>query len=86
MVGSASSSASTPLTEPQIDVVVEQYRRQMARFERTATAVADRLRRELRAEGHLRYLLSFRAKHPEDLREKLRRKSGDSRYCLLGAR
>jgi ppGpp synthetase/RelA/SpoT-type nucleotidyltranferase len=54
----------------------------MARFEKTAAAVADRLRRELRAEGHLRYLLSFRAKHPEDLREKLKRKSSDDRYAF----
>lgn len=53
------------------------YLREMARFEKTAAAVAERLRRELRAEGHLRYLLSFRAKHPDDLREKLRRKSED---------
>lgn len=34
--------------------------------------------------GHLRYLLSFRAKHPDDLREKLRRKSRehDARYTF----
>jgi ppGpp synthetase/RelA/SpoT-type nucleotidyltranferase len=72
------------LTEPQIYVIVTRYLREMARFEKTAAAVADRLRRELRAEGHLRYLLSFRAKHPDDLREKLRRKSGekDARYTF----
>lgn len=74
----ANISVSTPLlTEPQIEVVVQRYLREMARFEKVASAVADRLRRELRAEGHLRYLLSFRAKHPDDLREKLRRKSKD---------
>lgn len=74
------SSSPTPaplLTEPQIDVVVQRYLREMARFEKTASAVGDRLRRELRAEAHLRYMLSFRAKHPDDLREKLRRKSDD---------
>lgn len=81
-------TAGTPtpplLIEPQIEVVVQRYLREMARFEKTASAVADRLRRELRAEGHLRYLLSFRAKHPDDLREKLRRKSveGDARYSF----
>lgn len=76
---------STPLlSEPQIEAVVQRYQREMARFEKTAASVADRLRRELRAEGHLRYLLSFRAKHPDDLREKLRRKSdeGDPRYAF----
>jgi len=84
MVGSVSTPPLPHLTEPQIDVVVQQYLRQMARFEKTAAAVADRLRRELRAEGHLRYLLSFRAKHPEDLRGKLRRKSEekDPRYTF----
>jgi ppGpp synthetase/RelA/SpoT-type nucleotidyltranferase len=76
MVSSIPTSALL-LTEPQIEVVVQRYLREMARFEKTASAVADRLRRELRAEGHLRYMLSFRAKHPDDLREKLRRKSND---------
>jgi len=77
-------SAVPLLTEPQIDVVVQRYLREMARFEKTAAVIADRLRRELRAEGNLRYLLSFRAKHPDDLREKLRRKSEerDARYAF----
>jgi ppGpp synthetase/RelA/SpoT-type nucleotidyltranferase len=83
MVSSSPTSALL-LTEPQIEVVVQRYLREMARFEKTASAVADRLRRELRAEGHLRYMLSFRAKHPDDLREKLRRKSNDrdARYSF----
>ncbi|MEO8846226.1 MAG: hypothetical protein ABI704_31935 [Kofleriaceae bacterium] len=84
MVGSSSRLPDLQLTEPQIDVIVQRYVREMARFERTASVVADRLRRELRAEGYLRYLLSFRAKHPDDLREKLRRKSDerDARYTF----
>ena len=39
------------LTEPQIEVVVQRYLREMARFEKTASAVADRLRRELRLQS-----------------------------------
>jgi len=84
MVDVVATSALPLLSEPQIDVVVQRYLREMARFEKTAAVVADRLRRELRAEGHLRYLLSFRAKHPDDLREKLRRKSDerDGKYTF----
>ncbi|HEX7843442.1 MAG TPA: hypothetical protein VF469_38480 [Kofleriaceae bacterium] len=59
MAGSVAPSLEPQLTEPQIDVIVTRYLREMARFEKTAAAVAERLRRELRAEGHLRYLLSF---------------------------
>src|SRR5262245_4019302 len=70
------------LTEPQIDAIVRRYIREMARFEKTAAVVADRLRRELRAEGHLRYLLSFRAKHPDDLRQKLPDKAGKPEYAF----
>lgn len=84
MAGSVAPQLEPQLTEPQIDVIVTRYLREMARFEKTAAAVAERLRRELRAEGHLRYLLSFRAKHPDDLRGKLRRKSGEkaARYTF----
>lgn len=84
MVGSVGQPVEPFLTELQIEVIVTRYLREMARFEKTAAAVAERLRRELRAEGHLRYLLSFRAKHPDDLREKLRGKSreNDARYTF----
>lgn len=84
MVGPVGPVAEPLLTEPQIEVIATRYLREMARFEKTAAAVSERLRRELRAEGHLRYLLSFRAKHPDDLREKLRRKAGekDPRYAF----
>jgi ppGpp synthetase/RelA/SpoT-type nucleotidyltranferase len=53
----------------------------MARYEAAAKLVEQRLRRELRAAA-LPVLLSSRAKHPEDLREKLRRRTsaGDPRY------
>lgn len=68
------------LTEPEIERLVLQYTREMARYEKAAEIVANRLRRELRAEARLRHLISFRAKHPDDLHEKLRRKAMDPRY------
>jgi ppGpp synthetase/RelA/SpoT-type nucleotidyltranferase len=67
------------LTEPQVEKLVQRYLLEMARYERTAAAVAERLRRELRAEAQLRYLLAFRAKHPEDLRGKLLRKAKEGK-------
>ena len=69
------------LTEDQIGRVVDMYRLQMARYEAAARFVEQRLRREFRAAA-LPVLLSSRAKHPEDLREKLRRRAadGDPRY------
>lgn len=70
------------LLEPEIEKITNQYIREMARYEKAAATVAERLRRELRAEARLRHLISFRAKHPEDLREKLRRKRDDSRYAF----
>ena len=72
---------SAGLTEEQIDQIVDAYRLQMARYEAVARFVEQRLRRELRAAA-LPVLLSSRAKHPEDLREKLRRRTrdGDPRY------
>ena len=69
-----------PLTTEQIERLVDRYGLEMARYEKTAGAVADRIRRELRAEARFRYLLSFRAKHPDDLRGKLHRKREDPRY------
>lgn len=69
------------LTEDQIGRVIDAYRLQMARYEAAARFVEQRLRREFRAAA-LPVLLSSRAKHPEDLREKLRRRAadGDARY------
>jgi ppGpp synthetase/RelA/SpoT-type nucleotidyltranferase len=61
------------LSEIEIDLIAERYRREMARYEDAAQLVEDRLRRILRA-GAIRSLLSSRAKHPDDLTEKLRRK------------
>lgn len=88
---SSESGAPAPgpvrhLDERVINELVEQYLREMARYEKAAGAVADRLRRELRAEARLRHLISFRAKHPEDLREKLRHKAGDPRYSEAALR
>ena len=68
-----------PLTNPQIEVLVDRYTREMTRYEETALLVERRLSRELRANA-VRALLSSRAKHPEDLRGKLARKRGDERY------
>jgi len=54
MVSSSPTSALL-LTEPQIEVVVQRYVREMARFEKTASAVADRARApHLRATGSRR--------------------------------
>lgn len=78
-------AATAGLTDPDIDVVLAGYVRQMARFEEAALLVERRLRRELRANA-IRSLLSSRAKHPEDLREKLTRKRTDSRYVLSALR
>ncbi len=64
------------LTDPQIDLVVRRYTREMARYEEVATLIERRLRRVLRAHA-IRALLSSRAKHPDDLRSKLKRKRED---------
>jgi ppGpp synthetase/RelA/SpoT-type nucleotidyltranferase len=87
LVGQAGPPTGSPgpslkLTELEIDEVVSQYLWQLARFEKAAQVVADRLRRELRAEARFRHLISYRAKHPDDLREKLRRKAVDQRYAF----
>src|SRR5437868_7001594 len=57
----------------------------MARFSKAAQFVAERLRRELRAAAVRRYLLSFRAKHPDDFAGKLRRKRSKYSYAALSA-
>jgi ppGpp synthetase/RelA/SpoT-type nucleotidyltranferase len=75
-----------PLTEPLIEELVGRYRLEIARYDLAAKEVADRLRRELRAEARLRHVISYRAKHPEDLREKLRLKSGKAPYAIEALR
>lgn len=72
---------STPLTDPEIDVLVARYVREMARYEEVATLIERRLRRALRADA-IRALLSSRAKHPDDLRGKLERHRDDARYTF----
>ena len=62
------------LTELQIATLVTQYKREMARYEKAGALVSDRLRRELRQAG-IKHMVSSRPKHPDDLAEKLRRKS-----------
>lgn len=68
------SEQGTELSDAEIEGFRQRYLLEMARYERAAQVVADRLRRELRAEARLRHIISFRAKHPDDLREKLARK------------
>lgn len=63
-----------PLTDPQIDVLIDRYKREMARYEKAGGLVADRLRRELRQAG-VKHMVSSRPKHPQDLAEKLRKKA-----------
>jgi ppGpp synthetase/RelA/SpoT-type nucleotidyltranferase len=81
------NAVPTPLTDPEIDILVGRYVDAMARYEETARLVEDRLRRALRA-NVVRALLGSRAKHPEDLRDKLARKRSDERYrfSILDAR
>lgn len=64
------------LSEEQIATIVDAYQLQLTRYAEVARLVEARLRRAFRAAA-LPVLLSSRAKHPEDLREKLRRRSGD---------
>lgn len=81
MLSRAGIVRAVALTEEQIAQIVDAYRLQMARYENVAKFVEQRLRREFRAAA-IPVLLSSRAKHPEDLREKLRRRSAenDPRY------
>lgn len=72
------------LTKPVVLPLVERYRLEMARYEKTAALVAEAIRAELRGSAIRRYLLSFRAKHPDDLEEKLLRKGG--KYDLAALR
>jgi ppGpp synthetase/RelA/SpoT-type nucleotidyltranferase len=68
------TSLPPSLTGPQIGELITRYVREMARYEKAATLVGERLRRELREAG-LKHMVSHRPKHPGDLAEKLRRKS-----------
>jgi ppGpp synthetase/RelA/SpoT-type nucleotidyltranferase len=80
-----SGAGTAALTDPEIDILVSQYAREMARYEEAARLVEDRVRRALRA-NVIRSLLSSRAKHPDDLRGKLEKKRSDSRYRLAALR
>ncbi len=71
--GSRPTSA-TGLTEPQIAILVERYKRELARYEKAAAMVGERLRRELREAG-IKHMVSSRPKHPTDLAAKLRKKA-----------
>lgn len=76
-----STPVLTPLTDPEIDILVGRYVDAMARYEEAARLVEERLRRSVRANA-VRALIGSRAKHPDDLRDKLKRKRGDARYCF----
>lgn len=65
---------SEELTALQIDELVAQYRREMARYEKTAALVGEKLRRELRSAG-IKHMVSHRPKHPDDLAKKLKKKA-----------
>lgn len=73
------------LSDPEIEEIVEIYKQQQARFEDAAEAVASRAQRESRAAA-IRTLISYRAKHPDDLAGKLRKKRDDSRYAASALR
>jgi len=73
------SPVESSLTDPEIDRIITDYQPRMARYEEAAVLIEGRLRRELRAHA-IRAVLSSRAKHPEDLREKLTRKRLDERF------
>lgn len=70
----ALSQESMPkrLTDGEIETLVTRYREAMPRYEDAAALVEARLRRELRAAA-LKSLLSSRAKHPDEVRNKLKR-------------
>ena len=71
---SGSSAGQIGLTEPQIAVLVERYRREIARYEKAAQLVGERMRRELREAG-IKHMVSTRPKHPVDLENKLRKRA-----------
>jgi ppGpp synthetase/RelA/SpoT-type nucleotidyltranferase len=63
-----------PLTDQIIEQCVERYWRERARYQKLASFVADKC--ELMIESSLiRAEVSWRAKHPERLRSKLRKRS-----------
>jgi ppGpp synthetase/RelA/SpoT-type nucleotidyltranferase len=74
--------ATAPLTEPQIAWLVDRYKLEMARYEKAAILVGDRLRRELRQAG-VKHMVSSRPKHPTDLAEKLRKKAADPEKAAI---
>ncbi len=63
---------SKRLTDGEIETLVTRYREAMPRYEDAAALVESRLHRELRAAA-LKSLLSSRAKHPDEVRNKLNR-------------
>lgn len=63
---------SKRLTDGEIETLVTRYREAMPRYEDAAALVESRLHRELRAAA-LKSLLSSRAKHPDEVRNKLKR-------------
>ncbi len=78
------SHGQRAITEIEIDNVVRLYQQMMARFEEAAGYVEHRLRRELRSAA-IHVLISSRAKHPEEVRAKIRRKrkANDPRFTYL---
>ena len=60
------------LTDGEIEALVARYREAMPRYEDAAALIESRLKRALRAEA-IKAVLSARAKHPDDVRNKLER-------------
>lgn len=69
------------LKDPEIDILVLRYRRELARYEETARLSEDRLRRTLR-KNQVKALLSSRAKDPEELEGKLKKNRADPKYAF----
>lgn len=69
------------LRDPEIDLLVRRYRRELARYEEAARLSEDRIRRSLR-KNQVKALLSSRAKDPEELEGKLKKNRADPRYTF----
>lgn len=71
---SSASPVAPSLTEAQVVALVERYKCEIARYEKAAQLVGERMRRELREAG-IKHMVSTRPKHPTDLGNKLRKKA-----------
>ncbi|MFN3202728.1 MAG: GTP pyrophosphokinase family protein [Bradymonadia bacterium] len=70
------------LTGPDIERLVKRYHLERARYEQAAVQVGTRISAALRREARLRFMISTRAKHPQDLKGKLHRKRENPKYTF----